>query len=167
MFKTIKDFEEAWKRESTNTQKMMDALTDQSLAQPVADDHRTLGRVAWHILTTYPEMTNQIGVNIQSVKQDAPVPTSAEEIKKTYKSVAGELLDIVKENWTDETLWVEDEMYGEKWARGVTLEILIRHEIHHRGQMTVLMRQAGLKVPGIYGPALEEWGSYGMQAPSI
>ncbi len=28
-----------------------------------------------------------------------------------------------------------------------------------RGQMTVLMRQAVLAVPGIYGPAEEEWAA--------
>jgi len=31
--------------------------------------------------------------------------------------------------------------------------------------MTVLMRQAGLVVPGVYGPAREEWGQYNMPAP--
>jgi hypothetical protein len=35
----------------------------------------------------------------------------------------------------------------------------------YRGQMTVLMRQAGLKVPVIYGPAREEWQEFGMAAP--
>ncbi|MBI2416475.1 MAG: hypothetical protein HYV28_00920 [Ignavibacteriales bacterium] len=30
--------------------------------------------------------------------------------------------------------------------------------------MTVLMRQAGLKVPGAYGPSREEWAAYGMPA---
>jgi uncharacterized damage-inducible protein DinB len=38
----------------------------------------------------------------------------------------------------------------------------MKHEIHHRAQMTVLMRQAGLKVPGLYGPAKEEWSQYNM-----
>ena len=28
--------------------------------------------------------------------------------------------------------------------------------------MTVLMRQTGLPVPGVYGPSLEEWEAYGM-----
>jgi uncharacterized damage-inducible protein DinB len=28
--------------------------------------------------------------------------------------------------------------------------------------MTVLMRQAGLRVPGIYGPAKEDWASMNM-----
>ncbi|MCK6259572.1 DinB family protein [Fictibacillus sp. KIGAM418] len=47
-------------------------------------------------------------------------------------------------------------MYGEKWENGLTLYILNCHQIHHRGQMTVLMRLAGLKVPGVYGPSIEE-----------
>jgi uncharacterized damage-inducible protein DinB len=49
----------------------------------------------------------------------------------------------------------------------MTLQILVRHEIHHRGQMTVLMRQARLKLPGIYGPSKEEWSKYGAQPPEV
>ena len=59
----------------------------------------------------------------------------------------------------------EIEMYGEKWTRSKVLSSLIRHEIHHRAQMTVLMRQAGLKVPGVYGPSKEEWAQYNMKSP--
>jgi uncharacterized damage-inducible protein DinB len=55
-------------------------------------------------------------------------------------------------------------MYGQRWKRGFTLTALVEHQIHHRGQMTVLMRQAGLRVPGIYGPAREDWASMGMKA---
>jgi len=29
------------------------------------------------------------------------------------------------------------------------------------------MRQAGLKVPGTYGPAKEEWGAFGMETPAV
>ena len=39
---------------------------------------------------------------------------------------------------------------------------MVKHEVHHRAQMTVLMRQAGLAVPGIYGPAAEEWEAMGL-----
>jgi uncharacterized damage-inducible protein DinB len=67
----------------------------------------------------------------------------------------------VGENWTDETLLVTDNMYGETWKRGFSLFLLVTHEAHHRGQMTVLMRQAGLTVPGVYGPAKEEWAAIG------
>jgi uncharacterized damage-inducible protein DinB len=56
-------------------------------------------------------------------------------------------------------------MYGEMWSRGTVLSILVRHEAHHRAQLTVLMRQAGLAVPGCYGPAKEEWAGMGIPAP--
>jgi uncharacterized damage-inducible protein DinB len=70
----------------------------------------------------------------------------------------------VTANWKDETLLETDSMYGETWPRGVTLFALIAHQAHHRGQMTVLMRQAGLRVPGVYGPAKEEWAAMGAPA---
>jgi uncharacterized damage-inducible protein DinB len=54
-------------------------------------------------------------------------------------------------------------MYGEDWLNGLTLQILISHEIHHRGQMTVLMRQAELRVPEVYGPTREDWLERGME----
>ncbi|MHB8840055.1 MAG: DinB family protein, partial [Gemmatimonadaceae bacterium] len=41
-------------------------------------------------------------------------------------------------------------------TRGFVLTVLMNHQWHHRGQMTVLMRQAGLSVPGVCGPSREE-----------
>lgn len=167
MYTRIADFEKAWKSHSESTQKIFDALSDASLMQSVADGHRTLGRMAWHIVTTIPEMMNQVGFKVESVNKEDPIPADAEQIKVKYRVVAKEFIDQVTANWTDEDLKKEDDLYGEKWVRGLTLSILIHHEIHHRGQMTVLMRQAGLQVPGIYGPALEEWSNYGMEAPTV
>ena len=56
MFLTIEQFKQEWQAESDNTRKIFSALTDDSLKQPVANDHRTLGRMAWHIVQTLPEM---------------------------------------------------------------------------------------------------------------
>ena len=78
-----------------------------------------------------------------------------------------EILQQVTTTWTDESLQQEDDMYGMKWKKGLTLSILITHEVHHRGQMTVLMRQAGLKVPGVYGPSYDEWDQYGQKPPEV
>lgn len=40
---------------------------------------------------------------------------------------------------------------------------LIKHIIHHRGQATVLIRQAGLKVFGVYGSPKEDWIQLGIK----
>ena len=167
MYTTIEQFRTAWTSESNNTRKILEPLTDDTIGQRVADDHRTLGRIAWHIITTIPEMTGHVGLKISGPAKSAPVPSTAEEMKKSYDQAASSFLDEVVKNWNDDSLKIVDDLYGEKWKRGLTLRILIDHEIHHRGQMTILMRQAGLKVPGIYGPSKEEWAQYKMQEPEI
>ena len=47
MFRKINDFVEAWKMNAEGTLKVLEAVTDESLKQPVADGHRSLGRAAW------------------------------------------------------------------------------------------------------------------------
>jgi len=91
----------------------------------------------------------------------------AATIGSAYRTAAASLVDQLRAQWTDATLSEEDDMYGERWSRAVTLSVLIRHQTHHRGQLTVLMRQAGLPIPGIYGPTREEWANWGMPAPEI
>lgn len=162
MFTTISGFLESWQFESDGTSKILAALTDQSLAQAVTPVGRTLGRLAWHITTTIPEMMGRTGLRLSGPAPDAPVPSSARAIAGVYREAASSLAKAVQESWTDATLRVEDEMYGMKWTRSVTLGALVSHQTHHRGQMTVLMRQAGLVVPGIYGPAREEWAKMGV-----
>jgi len=164
MFAKIDDFEKEWALESAATIKIMRALTDASLAQKVYPEGRTLGRMAWHILLSLGEMGQKAGLAVESPAENVPVPSTADAIAKAYEKAANSISWQVKKQWTDEKLADVIEMYGEKWSRGFTLYVLIKHEIHHRAQMTVLMRQAGLKVPGVYGPAREEWAAYGAPA---
>jgi uncharacterized damage-inducible protein DinB len=168
MFTTVDGFLKTWKFEHEGTSKLFAVLTDASLAQAVTPEGRTLGRLAWHITTTIPEMMGRTGLRLEGPADDAPVPTSARAIATAYEQAASSLAKAVRESWTDATLDMKDDMYGgEKWTRGVTLGALIGHQTHHRGQLTVLMRQAGLLVPGIFGPAREEWAQMGMPAPEI
>jgi len=167
VFRTIADFERAWSHEGAETLKVLKALDDASLKQPVAVGHRTLGRLAWHLTGTLAEMMNRTGLAVEGPAEGAPAPAHAAEIASAYERSSRSLLMQIKERWNDAALLVEDEMYGDKWARGSTLLALVSHQAHHRGQMTVLMRQAGLKVPGVYGPALEEWSAFGAPPPEI
>ncbi|MBD3233536.1 MAG: hypothetical protein GF315_07400 [candidate division Zixibacteria bacterium] len=167
MFTSIVDFKSTYEEEIEGTMKILSALSDVSLSQTVTDGHRTLGRVAWHIAATIPEMSKLIGLDVKGPDEKAPVPKTAAEIKAAYKKASDSLMEQVVSNWSNDTLQVEDDMYGQTWKRGKSLAVIISHEVHHRGQMTVLMRQAGLIVPGVYGPAMEEWEQYGAPPPAI
>jgi uncharacterized damage-inducible protein DinB len=167
MFTKLEDFAVQWTTETQATRKILDALTDESLDQRIAPDHRTLGQLAWHLVTCMHEMLSRTGLEFASPLHDAPVPASASAIAESYSDVSQALLKAVRTHWTDETLAQKCNMYGQEWPNGFTLHVLIMHEVHHRGQMTVLMRQAGLRVPGMYGPAREDWFEMGAQPPAV
>ena len=166
-YSVLNEFLADWKDELESTVRVFSAITDESLGQPVADDHRTLGRIAWHVATAIPEMMNRLGLELTALDEHAPVPSSAQEIKNGFEAAANELTEKVASTWTDETLAVEDDMYGSPWKRGFTTKCLVLHQSHHRGQITVLMRQAGLRVPAVYGPAKEDWSKMGIEPPAI
>ncbi|MCI3919370.1 DinB family protein [Paenibacillus sp. TRM 82003] len=166
MFTTLSAFEAAWANESQATQRVLDALTDASLSQRIAPEHRSLGQLAWHLATTIPEMMSRTGLPLTVPAgggEHAPAPTSAAAIAAAYREQSDKLLAALRANWTDATLLQTSDMYGETWPNGLTLNVLLLHEVHHRGQMTVLLRQAGLRTPKIYGPAREDWIEMGLQ----
>lgn len=120
--------------------------------------------LGWHSAQTPGEMLGLVGLTVDTPKHGRECSSKASEIAETYEKAAKSFIAEIEKNWTDETLLQEDEMYGETGTRRLTLFYMILHQTHHRGQMTVLMRQAGLKVPGVYGPAREEWETMGMAA---
>lgn len=167
MYTSITEFIEDWNQEAASTQKVLDALTDSSLQQSVASEHRTLARIAWHVVTSTPGMLNEFGVRVENVENSSTVPSSAKEIADTFRKVSADTMDAVKQQWTDASLKEMKNVFGMDMQKAVTLSLLIKHIIHHRGQMTVLMRQAGLNVPGVYGPSKDEWSQMGMEAPAL
>ncbi len=166
MFRQVRDFLTAYDQAVARTEKILGALDDESLHKPVAPGYRTLGQVAWHIVTTIPEMMGRTGLGLSGVDPHSLPPGTAAAVREGYRKASSELRAAVAAGWTDETLLKVDELYGEQWPRGVTLSVLMGHETHHLGQMTVLLRLAGRQVPGIMGPSKEEWRQYGMQEPA-
>jgi uncharacterized damage-inducible protein DinB len=163
MYYKISDFIEDWKYESESTIKILSNLTDEVLTVKFNNEIRTAGRLAWHIVTTLGEMAHRTGLTFETIDENAPIPSSVKEIVDQYKRASDGMVKEMLEKWNDKTLLLEDNMYGEMWKKGKSLGVLVTHQIHHRGQLTVVMRLAGLKVPGVYGPAKEEWVKYGMQ----
>ena len=162
MYRSIGDFTLDWKYESEATLKVLRALTDESLSQKVTQDGRSLGFLAWHVAFTLGEMGSRMGLDVTAPPEDAEQPAHATDIASAYEVGSRSVLQAVQSTWSDASLEEEVEMYGDKWKRGYALSSLVKHQIHHRAQMTVLMRQAGLKVPGIYGPSKEEWAHMGL-----
>ena len=164
MYRTIGDFINDWAYESASTIKMFEQLNDACLQKTYSGEVRKIATLAWHITTTPIEMLAKTGLQVAGAMEHSAPPASAAEIVAAYKAVAKSVTDLVSKNWTDTALGDKVSMYGQEWEKGKILSVLIMHQTHHRGQLTVLMRLDGLKVPGVYGPAKEEWAMMGMPA---
>ena len=167
MYVTISDFIKEWNREAMLTQNVLDGLTDESLKKQVYPEGRTLGRIAWHLTTNIPDYLTHFGLNIDGVKNAENVPTSAKEIAETFKEVSSLVAQIIEKQWTDKSIEQIQEAFGRQESNAQILMGLIKHIVHHRGQITVLMRQAGLKPFGVYGPPKEDWIHLGVENPPL
>ena len=175
MFSRLEDFNNAWKEEVEDTLNVLKAIPEEALGQAVAPGYRDLRRLAWHLADSIGSIAAQIGLHVEGPARsgdargsisEAP-PQHAPAILAAYTRSAESLLEALKA-WDDADLQKVDLMFGQlQWKRGQSLQGLLVHQVHHRGQMTVLMRQAGLPVPAIYGPTREGWAALGMPAPAI
>lgn len=165
MFISIEDFAAEWTGEAELTAAVLDALTDDALRQEVAESRRTLGQIAWHLVRSLHFMTN-LGLVFDVPSGGEEAPDSAVHIASEYRRISRDLLHAVRTQWNDEALRESVVMYNEAWQNGSSLRYTIMHQAHHRGQMTVLMRQAGLRVPDVYGPTYDAWIEKGM-APLV
>jgi uncharacterized damage-inducible protein DinB len=157
-YTTIDEVVKDLQMEASLTEKVLNVLTDESLhAQSVAEEYWTVGKLAWHIAGGYQAFFNAAGLQFKGMEHDAPVPASAKAIADMYRTVASSAIAAIQSNWTDATLKETRNLWGvvELSVPGV-VNLTIRHQAHHRGQLTVLMRYAGLKAPGVYGPSQEE-----------
>jgi len=167
MYVTIVDFIKEWNWEAALTQKVLDGLTDDSLKQKVYPDGRTLGRIVWHFTTNIPEYLAHFGLKVNKVENAASVPTSAKEIAETFRKVSVQAANVIEQQLTDKSLSQVQNAFGRDESNARILIGLIKHIVHHRGQATILIRQAGLKPFGVYGPPKEDWIHLGVDKPPL
>jgi len=167
MYVTIADFIREWNGEARLTQKVLEGLTDASLKQKVYPEGRTLGRIVWHLTTNIPDYLAHFGLEIDEVDNKENVPTSAKEIAETFKRISSYAIQVIEEQWTDESLKKVQTAFGREETNAQILMGLIKHIVHHRGQVTILLRQAGIKPFGVYGPPKEDWIHLGVENPPL
>ncbi|MCH5585770.1 DinB family protein [Shimazuella sp. AN120528] len=163
MFVTIKQFQTEFIEHATNTQNLFNALTDESLDQRITEDHRSLGELALHIIASY-NFIGLLGLSTPTFELDE-ARLSAEYIQAEYNKMINAVLRAVVTEWKDKTLKKKVSIMGDELQNGAALRFIINHSIHHCGQMTVLMRQAGLRIPGLYGPTSDDWVEQGETPP--
>ncbi|RMH70037.1 MAG: hypothetical protein D6675_10775 [Gemmatimonadetes bacterium] len=150
-----------WNNEVEGTTRMMEAIPADKVTEKVHERVRTLGELAAHITGSITDLANSLEQgNAVFGAEGGPVDDVA-GLVAAYKAAVKDAQTRIQQ-LTDEQLnaHIPMEMNGEVVWNPTALEMLsgyIAHEIHHRGQMSVILRQVGAKVPGVYGPTGDDW----------
>jgi len=152
-------FRTVWDIEAELTTKLLEALpTDQYECRPDPGG-RSLGEMAWHL----SEIEGYISYGITKgavTFQEAPpniqrpreVRLLAPGYRRVHEEAVARLEDLTAEDLDRELAFVT----GPLSIRDILWGTMLMHQIHHRGQLSLLCRLAGGTSPGIYGPNREE-----------
>ena len=171
MFRRLDDFTKAWTEEAKHTLALLETIPDASLDIAIADGHRDLRRLAWHLVESLIEMPARMGLAMPGAHLvkggfiGSPPDRMADvdgHLRGQQRGAAQGYGDLVRRGPGAGGRHVRRDL--ETRPQPV---VLLVHQAHHRGQMTVLMRQARLPVPPIYGPVKEGWSAYGVEPPKV
>ena len=164
MSEELQTFINTWDAEAKKTAAALRALpAGQYDFRPDAGG-RSLGELAWHLA----EIEGYMGFGVERGAFEMGVkppgierPRTIEELAPGYERIHAESLQKVRRLTSADLdrrvrFFTGDEMP----IRDILWSALLHHQIHHRGQLSVLCRLAGGVAPGAYGPNREEMAKF-------
>jgi uncharacterized damage-inducible protein DinB len=149
--------------EARTTRRVLTRVPDNQLAWRPHPKARTLGELALHVAIV-PGGVAELAASpspAQLPQVVDPSPKSASELVPALDqsiAKAKETLGSMEDSALLATLRL---MQGEREVFAVPRvaflrSIMLNHWYHHRGQLTVYLRELGVAIPSIYGPSADE-----------
>jgi uncharacterized damage-inducible protein DinB len=154
-------------QEVQNTRRILEVVPDDKFAWKPHEKSMTLGRLASHVA----ELPNFLATIIQTEEVELTTsdmkpfsPATRAEMLAGFEKRATEARQAIA-NSSDEHLakpwrltFKGQEVFG--GVRNVLLQTTICHQVHHRAQLTVYLRQNNVIFPGVYGPSADEMAAF-------
>lgn len=153
MYRRIADFISDYRAESEKTLSVIRAIPSSILSSRIDPKGMTLAELVFHITQAIEKITSQIGFEYSPSILGIETPDNSEGLLDVYNRTATRLIEIVSSESEDAFLEKTFSVYNSDWTIGKVLSVLVKHEIHHRGQLVIGLRVLGHEVPDIYGPA--------------
>lgn len=155
---------EEFERSLPTTRRHLERVPEDKLMWRPAEKSMTLGQLALHLAHAPGEVARmgvQGSVEIPDNSAGFPQPASVAEILKTFEESAEALREALRD-LSDERLQapISFTRNGEvmmSWPRGLFLrDVMLNHNYHHRGQLSVYFRLLDVPVPVSFGPTADE-----------
>ena len=150
-------------QEAQTTRRVLERVPDDQLAWRPHEKARTLGELAMHVAIVPGAVAELVATQstVQAPKFSDPRPTSASElipaldesIAKAKKILGGMDDDALMATWR--MMKGERELFAVPRV-AMLRSIMLNHWYHHRGQLTVYLRELDVPIPSVYGPSADE-----------
>ncbi len=155
----LEQFLATWEIEAQRTLRLLESLPADQYDYRPDRNGRSLGELAWHIAELEAFMTWGIttrafdyGMKPPGIERPREVAALAPGYRRVHEEAAARVRAL-KPADLDRAI----AFFGaERTVGDILWNAVLHHGIHHRGQLTLLCRLAGGRVPGIYGPSRED-----------
>jgi uncharacterized damage-inducible protein DinB len=159
---TIQSFLPEFDHEMASTRRLLERVPADRLGWKPHPKSKSLGELATHVAELsrwgirFQKDSFQVGSEAApSLKTSADfVARFDENVRESREKLAGMGDDRLEGEFT--VLKPNGEVFFKVPRRMVLRSVLLNHLIHHRGQLTVYLRQNDVPLPPIYGPTADE-----------
>jgi uncharacterized damage-inducible protein DinB len=149
-------------QEAQTTRRVLERVPDDRLAWKPHDKSMSLGQLALHIATCPGAIAEISQISpFPMPKFEQPSAASAAELIPTLDASLAKARTILRNLDDADLAKVWRVMDGDREVMAIPVgavlrSIMLNHWYHHRGQLSVYLRQVGVPVPSIYGPSADE-----------
>jgi uncharacterized damage-inducible protein DinB len=142
--------------EAETTKKVIRAVPDTSKSYTPDAKSMNANQLAWHIATAEVMFLDVILTGKAPSERPSDPPPTVAAILDWYETNHRDRVAKVKSLPAEKLSTVIQFVPGIEFPAVNYLDLMNRHTIHHRGQLSTYLRPMGSKVPGIYGPSADE-----------
>ena len=149
-------------QETQTTRRVLERVPGDRLGWKPHDKSMSLGQLALHVATVpgaVAEISRQSPFPLPQFSQ--PSASSAAELIPALEQSIGKAREILRTMDDADLAKTWRVVDGDREVMAIPVGALLRsimlnHWYHHRGQLSVYLRQVGAQVPSIYGPSADE-----------
>ena len=152
-----------FEQEAQTTRRVLERVPDNQLAWRPHEKARTLGELALHVAMVPGGVAELVASPspAQAPQFADPSPKSASELIPALDHSIAKVKEVLGGMDDAALLATWRLMQGDRELLAVPRAAMLRsvmlnHWYHHRGQLTVYLRELGVPIPSIYGPSADE-----------
>lgn len=150
-------------QEVKSTRRLLERVRDEDFTYRPHEKSMPLGRLAAHIANVFSWTRPTLELTEMNLAGPYELPQldTADAVRAHFERMVTEARAALEGASAEDmrgiwTLRSGDEVYFAMPRAAVIRTFVLNHLYHHRGQLTVYLRECDVPVPGMYGPSADE-----------